>query len=108
MVDTTRLNQTIAQLTAQVEKTEGTEESAGALIAGFAEAIKTAVTDALTQDAAANQQSIDAATDAVDQVTSRFAAADDKLGAAMVANTGSTTGGTEGVAINDQGARKLR
>lgn len=91
-LDLTRLNQTIATLTAQVQKTVGTEESAGALIAGFSDAIKKAVADALTADAAANDTSIQAASDAIDQVTAQFAAADDKLGAAVAAGSGSGTG----------------
>jgi hypothetical protein len=88
MVDLTALNQTITDLTAQVAKTEGTEESAGLLIAEFAAAIKTAVADALNADAAANAASVTAATDAISAVQARFAAADDKLGAAIAANPG--------------------
>jgi len=87
-LDLTKLNQTITTLTDQVARTEGTEESAGKLIAGFSEAVKKAVTDALNADAAANQGSVDAASSAIDQVTARFAAADDKLGAAIAANPG--------------------
>ncbi len=86
-VDTAALNASITSLTAEVSRTETTEGSAGALIAGFSAAITKAVTDALTADAAANATSIAAATDAINAVTARFAAADDKLGAAIVANT---------------------
>ncbi len=86
-VDTAALNASITSLTAEVSRTETTEDSAGALIAGFSAAITKAVTDALTADAAANATSIAAATDAINAVTARFAAADDKLGAAIVANT---------------------
>jgi hypothetical protein len=85
-VNLTGLNKTITDLEAQVARTEGTEESAGLLIQAFAEAIKTAVADALTADAAANDESIRVATEAVTAVQARFAAADDKLGAAIAAN----------------------
>ncbi len=85
-VDLSALNATVTALTAEVARTEGTEDSAGALIAGFAAAITTAVTAALTADAAANAASIAAANDAIAAVTARFVAADDKLGAAIVAN----------------------
>lgn len=87
-VDMTKLNATIAALTTQVQKTEGTEESAGALIAGFSQAIQQAVAAALTADDAADNGSIEAANAAISEVTARFAAADDKLGAAIAANSG--------------------
>lgn len=85
-VDLTNLNATITALTAEVARTEGTEDSAAALINGFAAAIKAAVDSALTADAAANQTSIAAADQAIAAVTARFIAADDKLGAAIIAN----------------------
>ena len=87
-VDFTALNATITSLTAEVARTEGTEDSAGVLIAGFAAAVTKAVTDALTADNAANQTTIDAANKAIADVTARFSAADDKLGAAVAANPG--------------------
>jgi hypothetical protein len=87
-VDLSGLNATITALTAEVARTEGTEDSAGALITGFSAALKSAVDAALTADAAANQGSINAANDAIAQVTARFVAADDKLGAAVAANSG--------------------
>lgn len=86
-VDLTQLSATIDALTVEVARTEDTEDSAGALIAGFSAAIAKAVSDALTADAAANQGSIDAAQAAIAAVTARFAAADDKLGAAIAART---------------------
>jgi len=86
-VDLSQLNQTITDLTAEVTRSETTEDSAGKLIAGFSAAVAKAVTDALTADNAANATSIKAANDAITAVTARFAAADDKLGAAIVANT---------------------
>jgi hypothetical protein len=86
MTDFTALNNQIATLTAQVAKTEGTEASAGLLIAGFSAAVQKAVSDALTADDAADTGSINAAAQAITDVTSRFAAADDKLGAAVAAN----------------------
>lgn len=87
-VDLSTLNQTITALTAEVARTEGTEDSAAALINGFSAAIKSAVDAALTADAAANAASITAANQAIADVTARFVAADDKLGAAIVANSG--------------------
>lgn len=85
-VDLTALNATITALTAEVARTEGTEDSAGKLISGFSAAVTAAVTTALQQDAAANQTSIDAANKAISDVTARFVAADDKLGQAIAAN----------------------
>ena len=86
MTDFAALNAQITALTAQVTKTEGTEASAGALIAGFSAAIQKAVADALAADDAADTNSINAAAQAITDVTARFAAADDKLGAAVAAN----------------------
>lgn len=85
--DFSTLQAEIDKITAQVTKTETTEESAGVLIAGFSASVTKAVTDALTADDAADAGSIKAATTAIATVTSRFVAADDKLGAAVVANT---------------------
>jgi len=85
-VDLTALNASIAALTAEVARTEGTEDSAGKLISGFSAAIAKAVADALAADDAADQGSIDAANQAIADVTARFVAADDKLGAAVAAN----------------------
>ena len=87
-VNVQQLNASIDALVQEATRTEGTEASAGTVIAGFAAQITKAVSDALTADAAANQGSIDAATKAIADVTSRFAAADDKLGAAIAANPG--------------------
>jgi len=82
-----QLQQAIADLTAQVEKTEGTEQSAIALIQGFSAAIQKAVADALTADDAADQGSIDAANAAIAEVTNRFAASGAALGDAVAAGT---------------------
>ncbi len=87
-VDLTALNASIAALTAEVARTEGTEDSAATLINGFAAAIAKAVADALAADDAADQGSIDAANQAIADVTARFVAADDKLGQAIAANPG--------------------
>jgi hypothetical protein len=88
-VNLAALNATITALTAEVARTEGTEESAGKLISGFSAAVAKAVTDALAADDAADQGSIDAAGQAIADVTARFVAADDKLGQAITANSGS-------------------
>ena len=87
-VDVTALQNSINSLTAQVTTTVGVEDSAEALIAGFAAQVTKAVADALAADAAANQGSIDAATAAIAQVTTQFKASSDKLGAAVAANPG--------------------
>lgn len=88
MVNTTELQKAIDTAAAQATKTEGTEESAGVIIAAIGAQIQKAVADALTADDAADQGSVDAATAAINQVIARFAAADDKLGAAIAANPG--------------------
>lgn len=82
-VDLTALDASIAALTTEAGRTEGTEDSAGIIITGFSAQISAAVTAALTADAAANAGSIAAAQAAIDAVTARFSAADDKLGAAI-------------------------
>lgn len=87
-VNLTALNSAIDALVAEAARTEGTEDSAGVLITGFSAAIAKAVSDALTADAAANEASIAAAQKAIDDVTARFIAADDRLGAAIAANPG--------------------
>lgn len=86
-IDTTALDAAIAALTVEVARTEGTEDSAAKLIAGFAAQVTTAVTAALQQDAAANAATVTAAQKAISDVTARFSAADDKLGAAVAANS---------------------
>ncbi len=86
-IDTSALDAAIAAATTEVARTETTEDGAGKLIASFSAQVAAAVTAALTADAAANATSIASATAAINGVTARFAAADDKLGAAIVANT---------------------
>ncbi len=86
MADTTNLQAAIDALTAQVEKTKGTEQSAIQLISGFAAKVTDAVTAALTADNAADQGSIDAAVAAISTVSSQFQASADDLGAAVAAN----------------------
>ncbi len=84
--DTTALNAAITALTTQVAQTEGTEDSAVALIQGVSVAITKAVTDALAADNVADQGSIDAANAAIATVTARFTASAKKLGDAVAAN----------------------
>ena len=88
MADTTALNAAVAALAEQVAATEGVEASATALITGFAAQITQAVTDALTADNAADQTSIDAANAAIAEVTARFKASSEALGAAVSAGGG--------------------
>lgn len=86
-INTTELDAAIAALTAQVAETETVEESATKLIEGFADAVTKAVSDALTADAAANEATVKAATDAITAVKTRFGQSEDKLGEAITANT---------------------
>ena len=88
MANVSQLNAAIADLTAQVAATEGTEDSAVALITGFSAAISDAVTAALTADNAADDASITAAQAAITATTARFTASAQKLGAAVAANPG--------------------
>ncbi len=83
MADVTALNSAITALTAQVANTETVEGSAEALIDGFSAQITKAVTDALTADNAADDASIAAAQQAINDVTARFTASAAKLGAAV-------------------------
>jgi len=85
-VDFTALNKAVADAVAQVDVTKGVDASAEKLITSFGAAVTKAVADALTQDAAANQTSIDAATAAIAQTTSAFAASSAALGAAVASN----------------------
>lgn len=85
-LNTTALDASINALIAETSRTEGTEDSAGVLIAGFSAAIKKAVEDAIAADDAADQGTIDAVNKVIADVTARFVAADDKLGAAVAAN----------------------
>ncbi len=85
-IDVTALNQSIANLVTEATRTQGTEDSAGLVLAQFSAAISTAVAAALTADANANAATLSAAQAAIDQVTTQFVASDDKLGAAIVAN----------------------
>lgn len=84
-MDLSALNKSISDLASQVEQTEGTEQSAVVLIQGFADAVTKAVADALAADAAANEASVAAATQAIQETTARFTASASKLGAAVAA-----------------------
>lgn len=77
----------IEALSTQLAQTETVVDSAAALITGFAEQVKTAVTDALTADNAADDASITAASEAIDGVVAGFNAAREKLAAAVLAGT---------------------
>lgn len=85
--DFSKLQATIDALTAQVAATKTVEASAKAALEGFADAIKKAVTDALTADNAADDASIAAASKAIDDTTAAFQASAADLGAAIPANT---------------------
>ncbi len=88
--DFSALQAKIDALTAQVAATEGVEASAKAALTGIlanqAQAIKDAVTAALTADDAADQGSIDAVTAAIDPVVARFAASAADLAGAVPVN----------------------
>lgn len=77
------LNTAIQDLVAQANVTVGAEDSAEVVIAGVADQITKAVTAALAADDAADQGSIDAATQAIAAVKAQFLASSDKLGAAI-------------------------
>jgi hypothetical protein len=83
----TDLDAAVTELTAAVTENETVDASAIALINGFSDAVKTAVTEALEDDDAADEGSIQAAKDAIAAVTARMTASSAKLGAAVVANT---------------------
>lgn len=83
----TDLDAAVTELTAAVTESETVDESAITLIKGFSGAVKTAVTEALEDDAAADEGSIKAAQEAIAAVTARMTASSAKLGAAVVANT---------------------
>lgn len=86
MADLSKLNAAVAALADQVAATEGVEDSAAALIVGFAAAISTAVAAALAADNAADDASLAAAQAAIDDVTARFQASAGKLGTAVAEN----------------------
>ena len=86
MADFGKLAAAIAALTSQVAATEGTEASAVALINGFSGQISKAVTEALTADNNADEATIAAAQTAIDEVTARFNASGNLLGAAVANN----------------------
>lgn len=85
--DFSALNAKIEELKTNVTNAETVDASASALIAGFADAAKKAVADALAADDAADQGSIDAANQAIEDVKSRLTASSKALGDAVVANT---------------------
>jgi hypothetical protein len=87
-VDLTALNAAIAAATAEITRAEGLEDSATALITNFAAAVQKAVADALAADAAANADSIAAATKAINDTRDAFVAKNDSLAAALAANPG--------------------
>jgi hypothetical protein len=89
--DFTALQAKIDELAAQVAATEGVEDSAVALIDGFAAQVTAAVTAALDADNAADAVSISSANAAIESVRARFAASAEKLGAAVAANPGPPT-----------------
>lgn len=86
-VDFTALNKAVADTVAAATETETLDASVIAILNGQADAIKKAVTDALTANDAADQTSIDAAVAAINAVNGRFTAANVGLGAAVTANT---------------------
>jgi len=86
MANFAELAAAVAALSEQVAATEGTEASAVALINGFATQVTTAVEAALTADNNADDASIAAAKQAIVDVTARFAASGNLLGAAVASN----------------------
>ena len=86
-INMANLDAALAALTAQVTETETVEASATVLIEGFSAAFTKEVAAALEKDAAANNESIRVATEAIAATAARFGASEDKLGAALLANT---------------------
>lgn len=74
-----------ADLEAAVTEAEGVDASVEAFISGFGAKMTQAVTDALNQDAAANQASVDAANAAIAAVTARVKASTATLAAGITA-----------------------
>lgn len=85
--DYTALSAAIAAAVSQVAATKTTEAGAKALIENFSASVTKAVTDALTADNAADQGSIDAAVQAINDTTAQYLASSNDLGAAVVAGT---------------------
>ena len=87
-VDLTQLNAAIAAAVAEITRAEGLEDSATAAITTYAAPVTKPVADALTADAAANADSIAAATKAIADTRDAFVAKNDALAAALAANPG--------------------
>lgn len=81
------LNAAIAELLTQVESTKGVQQSAVALISGFADLVVTKVTEALTADANADDASITAAVEAINNAKNEMVASTTALGDAVQANS---------------------
>lgn len=86
MVDTSQLEQEMANLTTQVAETEAGEASAVVLINTFHDQQLAAVTAALAADNAADDAKIAAVTTAMAAVRDRFVASAAPLAAAVAAN----------------------
>ncbi len=86
-IDTSKLQAAVDAAVAEAVRTTTTEDGAAVLIASLSGSITTAVTAALKADNDASQTTINAAVKAIADTTAVFAAGDDKLGAAIVANT---------------------
>jgi hypothetical protein len=87
IVPFTDLDAAVRDLETAVAENETVDESAITLISGFSDVVKTAVTEALQDDDAADEGSIQAAQAAIASATARMTASSAKLGAAVVANT---------------------
>lgn len=81
------LTAAIDEAALQATKTTNTEDSAGVIISAQGAATEAAVAAALAADNITDQAVIDNATAAVRGVTSSFKTADDRLAAAILANT---------------------
>jgi hypothetical protein len=84
-VDTSALQAAVDAAIAEATRSTTTEDGAGVLIAKLAASITTAVTAALKADNDATTVTLAAVTKAISDTTAAFAAADDKLGAAIAA-----------------------
>lgn len=90
-VNLDNLNAAVAAAQAEITRAITLEDGAGVLIQALKDAnttaVAAAVTAALAADNATTQSVVDAATKAIADSTAPFAASDDKIAAAILANT---------------------
>ena len=85
-------------LVAAITEAVGLDDSAVAVITGVSAAIAAAVAKQLADDTAVSDASAAAVQQVIDDTTAQLVAGNQKIGAAIAANPGGTTGGTPPVA----------